>query len=117
MNSHLRESFSDYQSRFIPKLSRRTRFRLLLSRIKEWLKSINPLEWRILLYRKHPNRVGMPGSMCKVATDGKWLYLLDPQGNQLPGQVSMTLRDRVNKVPEATIEVMVDLTKIVTIKS
>jgi hypothetical protein len=87
----------------------------LLFIIKEWFKARNPFDWRILIYRKHPNRIGLPGSMCKVGSDGRWLSLLTPEGKQLPGQVSMTLRDRVNKVPEATIEVMVDLTEILAV--
>ena len=113
MNNHLQELFFDYESRLRP--DRKTRLRFKFLRIKAWFKGMNPFDWRILLYRKHPYTVGHPSNMCKVGYNGKWLYLLDPQGNELPGQVSMTLRDRVNKVPEATIEVMVDLTKIINV--
>lgn len=112
MNNHLTEILPSGVFKLSPKSKRR----IFFSTIKRWFKDRNPFEWRILLYRKHPNTLGDHRNMCKVGTNGKWLYLLTPQGEILPGQVSMTLRDRVNKIPEATIEVFVNLTEIVEVK-
>jgi hypothetical protein len=80
-----------------------------------YVKAINPLNWRIAIYRKNP--VGNhPESMCKVGYDGKYLFLLGSDSQQLPGQISMTIKDKVNKIPVATVEVMVDLREIIKIE-
>lgn len=68
--------------------------------------------YRIMIYRNKPNTID---SALKIGYDGKYLFLMDKEGQQLPGQISMTIIDRVNKPTVARIELFVNISEIIKI--
>jgi len=89
---------------------KRTRFKRLwwgLQRILRWLKDIP--NYRILLYKKHDNKIepvfsnGFVNSGARIGYDNQFFFLLDSNGVRFKNQVSCVIKDEVNKPTVAIV--------------
>ncbi len=83
--------------------------KIKLKNLLSWFKQL--FSYRIILYRRHPITVGTD-TACKLGYNGKWLYLLMPDGTVLPKQLNIKVIDRINKPSRAIVELYVDLREI-----
>jgi hypothetical protein len=94
------------------KMRPKTRFEFL--RIKQWWERANLFNYRIFIYNKRFIR--KVGTAPKIGNNGKYLLLLQDNGQPIRHQVSMTIHDGVNKPARAIIEVFVNLEEIIKIE-
>lgn len=66
-----------------------------------------------MIYRNRPNTIDIA---LKIGYDGKYLFLMDKEGQQLPGQISMTIIDRINEPTRARVELFVNISEIIKIE-
>lgn len=69
--------------------------------------------YRIMIYRNKSQTID---SALKLGYDGTYLFLMDKDSQQLPGQISMTIIDRVNKPTIARVELFVNISEIIKIE-
>lgn len=66
--------------------------------------------YHILIYK--PKHTTIVEGACKIKCDGKWLFLLDKEGREIPRQLSCTIIERVNEPTKAVVELYVDITEL-----
>lgn len=69
--------------------------------------------YQVMVFKKG-KKIPTISTAVKIASDGRFLFLCDKHGEQLTGQLSCTIHERINQPPYATVEIMVSLDELLT---